>query len=97
MAKSAAEVVQTCDITFAMLADPAAALEVAKGPDGVAAGVQAAKAAGRSSLYADVSTVDAETAIEIAQLVRGNGGRYLEVRFDSHPSMSRNGCLSCAF
>lgn len=37
-AASAKEVAQKCDITFAMLADPTAALEVAVGKDGIAAG-----------------------------------------------------------
>jgi hypothetical protein len=79
VASSAADVVRGCDITFAMLADPQAALQVATASDGVAAGVKAAKAAGRCPLYVDVSTVDAETAIEIARLVTDSGGRYVEV------------------
>lgn len=33
-------VAAACDITFAMLADPAAALAVATGPDGIAAGAR---------------------------------------------------------
>lgn len=38
VASSPADVVRKSDITFAMLADPAAAWEVAAGPNGVAAG-----------------------------------------------------------
>jgi 3-hydroxyisobutyrate dehydrogenase-like beta-hydroxyacid dehydrogenase len=38
VASSPADVARQSDITFAMLADPAAAWEVAAGPDGVAAG-----------------------------------------------------------
>jgi 3-hydroxyisobutyrate dehydrogenase-like beta-hydroxyacid dehydrogenase len=39
VAGSAADVARQADITFAMLADPAAALEVATGPGGIVAGV----------------------------------------------------------
>ena len=45
------EVVQQCDITFAMLSDPPAALEVAIGPEGVAAGAAGKPARHTLSLY----------------------------------------------
>ncbi len=38
LAKTPAEVVQRCDMTFAMLSDPAAALDVAIGADGIVKG-----------------------------------------------------------
>ena len=41
MAESAKAVAEQCDITVAMLADPAAAEAVATGPDGIAAGMKA--------------------------------------------------------
>lgn len=79
VASSAADVIKECDVTFAMLADPAAALDVATGADGVASGFKAAADAG-SKLYVDVSTVDAGTAQAVCKAVTEAGGRYLEVR-----------------
>ena len=79
VASSAADVIKECDVTFAMLADPDAALHVATGADGVAAGFTAATDPG-SKLYVDVSTVDAGTAQAVCKAVTEAGGRYLEVR-----------------
>lgn len=73
-ASTPAEVVQQCDITFAMLADPDAALKAALGPGGVVEGVCAGKG------YVDMSTVDQATSQEIAAAVAAKGGRFLEVR-----------------
>jgi len=71
-ASTPAEVVQKCDVTFAMLADPSAALQAALGPDGAVAGITAGKA------YVDMSTVDENTAKQIAAAVAEKGGRFLE-------------------
>jgi 3-hydroxyisobutyrate dehydrogenase-like beta-hydroxyacid dehydrogenase len=70
-----AAVVAASDITFGMLADPAAALAVAEGPSGIAAGM----AAWPGKAYVDVSTVDAQTSQKISELVTSHGGRFLEV------------------
>ena len=59
VAGSPAAVAAACDITFAMLADPAAALDVACGPDGVCEGL------GDGRGYVDMSTVDAATSNRI--------------------------------
>ncbi|KAG1673964.1 hypothetical protein FOA52_015720 [Chlamydomonas sp. UWO 241] len=66
------EVAQACDYVFAVVSDPAAALAIATGPDGIAAGMSAGKG------YVDVSTVDAATAQTVAAAVRGAGGMFLE-------------------
>jgi 3-hydroxyisobutyrate dehydrogenase-like beta-hydroxyacid dehydrogenase len=66
------EVAAGCDITFAMLADPAASRAVCFGPKGVLEGL----GAGRG--YVDMSTVDDETARTIAKAVSEQGGRFLE-------------------
>jgi len=71
-------------VTFAMLADPAAARAVALGPDGAAAGIGGGggggggggAAAGR--VYVDCSTIDAASAQAIAAGIRAAGGLYLE-------------------
>ena len=80
VAPTAAAVIAASDITFGMLADPAAALAVAEGPDGVGAGIKA----NPGKAYVDVSTVDEQTSQKIAALVVSSGGRFLEVRSCSH-------------
>jgi len=60
-------------VTFAMLADPAAALSVALGaPDGAVLGLRPGAA------YVDLSTVDAACAAAVAAGVRAAGGLFLE-------------------
>eukprot|EP00281_Chroomonas_sp_CCMP1168_P030584 CAMPEP_0206241376 /NCGR_PEP_ID=MMETSP0047_2-20121206/16459_1 /ASSEMBLY_ACC=CAM_ASM_000192 /TAXON_ID=195065 /ORGANISM="Chroomonas mesostigmatica_cf, Strain CCMP1168" /LENGTH=350 /DNA_ID=CAMNT_0053666261 /DNA_START=51 /DNA_END=1103 /DNA_ORIENTATION=+ len=73
-AASPAEVVRACDITFAMLSDPAAAQAVAMGQgcEGVVEAITAEKG------YVDCSTVDAGTSKEISDAVRAKGGYFLE-------------------
>ena len=66
------EAVAGASVTFAMLADPAAARAVALGPGGACEGV----AAGRA--YVDMSTVDAATARAVGEGVRAAGGLFLE-------------------
>lgn len=72
MGATPAEVVQKCDITFAMLADPEAALQVVFGASGVLEGLSAGKG------YVDMSTVDEQTSIRIGEAVAAKGGRFLE-------------------
>lgn len=71
-AATPADVVQQCDITFAMLADPEAAIKAALGAGGVVDGLSAGKG------YVDMSTVDEATSSEIAAAVAAKGGRFLE-------------------
>lgn len=71
-APTPARVTAQCGITFAMLADPAAAEAVCFGHDGALDGI----GAGRG--YVDMSTVDDATAQRIAASVAARGGRYLE-------------------
>jgi len=71
-AGTASEVVASSGITFAMLADPAAAERVALGPDGVVEGM------GEGRGYVDMSTVDEATSRDISDAVVGAGGRFLE-------------------
>ncbi len=72
VAATPAAVAAASDITFAMLADPAAALAVAGGPDGAAAGLRP------EAGYVDLSTVDAATSARVAALVAARGARFLE-------------------
>eukprot|EP00775_Hariotina_reticulata_P010437 gene10437-10595_t len=72
LASSPADIVQQCDITFAMLADPEAALKAALSPGGVVDGITPGKA------YVDMSTVDEATSQQIAAAINAKGGRFLE-------------------
>ena len=90
--RTAAEVVAACDITFAMVSDPAAAEALCFGPDGVLAGISPGKS------YIDVSTVDAETSTRIARAVQDKGGRFLEapVSGSKQPAETGNLVFLCA-
>ena len=67
-----AEVVADCDLTFAMVADPAASEAIFFGEGGVLEAI----APGKS--YIDVSTVDPDTPARIGRAVEEKGGRFLE-------------------
>jgi 3-hydroxyisobutyrate dehydrogenase-like beta-hydroxyacid dehydrogenase len=84
---SPAAVAAACDITFAMLADPAAALAVACGPDGVCEGI------GQGRGYVDFSTVDPATSRHLAQAVQGRGGRFLEAPVSGSRAPAEQGTL----
>jgi len=84
---TAKAVVERCDITFAMLADPEAALAVATGPEGVAAGMTKGKG------YVDVSTVDSSTSQQIAAAVRSKGGQFLEAPVSGSKKPAEDGQL----
>ncbi|KAK9806870.1 hypothetical protein WJX72_005566 [[Myrmecia] bisecta] len=86
-AASPKEVAEQCDIVLAMLADPAAALEVATGEAGIAAGMAQGKG------YVDVSTVDAATAQEISRAIKSAGGEYLEAPVSGSKGPAEQGTL----
>lgn len=81
------EVTAGCDITFAMVSDPAAALDVCMGEDGAAAGI----AAGRG--YVDMSTVDDATSQIIASAITEAGGRFLEAPVSGTKKPAEDGTL----
>lgn len=87
VADSPAAVAAASDITFAMLADPAAALAVAAGPRGACAGLR--PGAG----YVDMSTVDAATSTSVAQLVAARGARFLEAPVSGSRQPAAQGAL----
>jgi len=87
VAATPAEVTSTCQITFAMLADPAAAHEVCFSPGGALAGI----GAGRG--YVDMSTVDADTAREIGAAISGQGGSFLEAPVSGSKKPAEDGTL----
>ena len=81
------EVAAHCDITFAMVSDPEAALALCQGPDGVAAGI----GAGRG--YVDMSTVDDNTSQTISDLISQAGGRFLEAPVSGTKKPAEDGTL----
>jgi glyoxylate/succinic semialdehyde reductase len=88
VAPSAAAALASADITFAMLADPAAARAVvAQAVDGAAG-----KAAGGWG-YVDVSTVDAATARAVGTAIHAAGGRFLEAPVSGSKAPAEGGQL----
>ncbi|EFJ44056.1 hypothetical protein VOLCADRAFT_65267 [Volvox carteri f. nagariensis] len=71
-AETPAAVVDSCDVTFAMLADPSAALEAVFGDNGVLAAIAPGKG------YVDMSTVDEATSTKIGEAIATKGGKFLE-------------------
>lgn len=87
VAATPAAVASACDITFAMLADPAAALAVACGPAGICEGLAA------GSGYVDMSTVDAATSTRVAAAVAACGARFLEAPVSGSRQPAEQGAL----
>lgn len=87
LADSPMEMTASCDITFAMLADPEAAREVCFGKEGVLAGI------GGGRGYIDMSTVDDETSRVIAESVAVRGGRFLEAPVSGTKKPAEDGSL----
>ncbi|KAI5071167.1 hypothetical protein GOP47_0013418 [Adiantum capillus-veneris] len=84
---SPADIASQCNITFAMLADPAAALEVASGEHGVIHGLGPGKG------YVDISTVDGGTSKTINGLVKATGASFLEAPVSGSKKPAENGTL----
>ena len=87
VAASPRQVVAACDLTFAMLADPAAAEAVCFGPDGVLEGLTPGKS------YVDLSTVAPATAARIGAAVSAAGGRFLEAPVSGSRKPAEEGTL----
>ncbi|WP_298431736.1 NAD(P)-dependent oxidoreductase [Geobacter sp.] len=81
------EVAEACPITFAMLADPAAAEEVCFGKNGVLEGI------GDGRGYVDMSTVDPATSQRIGVAVVAKGGRFLEAPVSGSRKPAEDGTL----
>lgn len=84
---SAAGVVAASDITFAMLADPAAAEQVVFGAGGVIEGLDDGKG------YVDMSTVDENTSRNIDAGITAAGGRFLEAPVSGTRKPAQDGSL----
>jgi len=80
-------VAASCDITFAMVSDPEAALALCQGPNGVAAGI------GSGRGYVDMSTVDDKTSKSISEQITKAGGRFLEAPVSGTKKPAEDGTL----
>lgn len=87
LGNSPGEVTALCDITFAMVSDPAAATALFFDEGGVLEGIAPGKA------YIDVSTVDPVTAVRIAEAVTSKGGRFLEAPVSGSKKPAEDGTL----
>nr|XP_014348196.1 PREDICTED: putative oxidoreductase GLYR1 [Latimeria chalumnae] len=87
LGRTPAEVVSTCDITFACVSDPKAAKDLVLGPSGVLQGIRPGKC------YVDMSTLDSETVMEISQVIISRGGRFLEAPVSGSQQLSNEGML----
>ncbi|XP_062024859.1 glyoxylate/succinic semialdehyde reductase 2, chloroplastic [Rosa rugosa] len=84
---SPAEVAASCDVTFAMLADPESAVDVALGKHGAASGMSSGKG------YVDVSTVDGETSKLIGGHIKATGALFLEAPVSGSKKPAEDGQL----
>ncbi|CAA2965420.1 glyoxylate succinic semialdehyde reductase 2, chloroplastic [Olea europaea subsp. europaea] len=81
------EVAASCDVTFAMLADPDSAVEVACGNHGAAGGMSPGKG------YVDISTVDVATSTLISSRMKSTGALYLEAPVSGSKKPAEDGQL----
>ncbi|PWZ30623.1 Glyoxylate/succinic semialdehyde reductase 2, chloroplastic [Zea mays] len=82
-----AQVASSCDVTFAMLADPQSAAEVACGSSGAAEGLAPGKG------YVDVSTVDGATSKLIGERITSTGASFLEAPVSGSKKPAEDGLL----
>ncbi|XP_023644813.1 glyoxylate/succinic semialdehyde reductase 2, chloroplastic [Capsella rubella] len=81
------EVTATCDLTFAMLADPESAIDVACGKNGAVFGISSGKG------YVDVSTVDAASSMLISKQIKDTGALFLEAPVSGSKKPAEDGQL----
>lgn len=84
---SPAEVIAQCDITFAMVSDPAAAESLCFGENGVLQGISCGKA------YIDASTVSQTVSTTISKAITDKGGRFLEAPVSGSKKPAEDGNL----
>ncbi|XP_010924998.1 glyoxylate/succinic semialdehyde reductase 2, chloroplastic isoform X3 [Elaeis guineensis] len=84
---SPTEVASSCNVTFAMLAEPESAIDVACGTNGAAKGMSPGKG------YVDVSTVDGATAKLINKHIKDTGALFLEAPVSGSKKPAEDGQL----
>ncbi|XP_021293983.1 glyoxylate/succinic semialdehyde reductase 2, chloroplastic [Herrania umbratica] len=81
------EVAANCDVTFAMLADPESAIDVACGKNGALSGMGPGKG------YVDISTVDGATSKMINGHIKATGALFLEAPVSGSKKPAEDGQL----
>jgi len=81
------EIVDHCDILFACVTDPVAAMDLVTGDDGIAQYFSSGKS------FVDMSTVDEQTVEAIAAAITAKGGRYLEAPVSGSKVPAEQGTL----
>lgn len=84
---SPAEVVGECDITFAMVSDPAASHDICFSKGGVLEAISPGKS------YIDVSTITPNLAEQLYKAVTEKGGRFLEAPVSGSKKPAEDGAL----
>ena len=86
-ADSPAAVAEACDVTFAMLSDSAACETVCLGPRGVLEGIRPGCG------YVDMSTIDPDTSLDLADAITTAGARHLEAPVSGTRKPAEDGTL----
>lgn len=86
-AGSPREVAEQCEVTFAMVSDPAAAKDICFGENGILEGISGGRG------YVDMSTVDDDTSKAVAAAVVAAGGRFLEAPVSGTKKPAEDGTL----
>lgn len=89
VADTPADVVRQSDVTFVMLSNSKAALEVYQQPDGVIAGLSS------SSGIVDCASLDATTMRELSDIVQDTGAKFCAMPVAGHSGMAQN--ATCQF
>ena len=89
VATTPSEVVAACDVTFVMLSNAAAALDVYQRSDGVIAAISNGKG------VVDCASIDAETMRQLNHLVQSKGGSFCAAPVAGHSGMARD--ATCQF
>ena len=89
VAATPADVVRESDVTFVMLSNSKAALEVYQQPDGVIAGISG------SSGIVDCASLDAPTMRTLGDLVQATGAKFCAAPVAGHSGMAQN--ATCQF
>lgn len=79
------DVVNQCDITFACVSDAVALKDVVFGGKGVLQAISEGKG------FVNLSTVDTETTMDVAEAITTRGGRFLEAPLIGSREMSKTG------
>uniref|UniRef100_A0A2K6DGS5 Cytokine-like nuclear factor N-PAC n=1 Tax=Macaca nemestrina TaxID=9545 RepID=A0A2K6DGS5_MACNE len=86
LGRTPAEVLSTCDTTFAHVLDPKAAKDLVLGPSGMLQGIHPGEC------YVDMSTLDADIVTELAQVIVERG-RFPEASISGNQQLSNQGML----